>query len=102
MASYSNAMTTEQDHIPHPVSGTPPLPVEWMRLQRGATRSAVAGAARLAKYYLYRIERGLLWPSPGVIVRLAGALDITPEVLVTALLRGWLIKHGLSQPEARA
>ena len=92
-------MTTETNHNHRPVSGTPPLPVEWMRLQRGVTRIAVADAARLARYYLYRIERGLLWPSPGVILRLAGALGEDPEVLVTALLRGWLIKHGLAQPE---
>jgi transcriptional regulator with XRE-family HTH domain len=72
-----------------------------MRLQRGVTRSAVADAAKLARYYLYRIERGLLWPSPGVILRLAGALGVDPEVLVTALLRGWLIKHGLAQSEER-
>jgi transcriptional regulator with XRE-family HTH domain len=94
-------MTTETNHSHRPVSGTPPLPVEWMRLRRGVTRSAVAEAARLAQYYLYRVERGLLWPSPRVILRLADALGIDSEVLVKALLRGWLIKHGLAQPEER-
>ena len=73
-----------------------------MRLQRGVSRSALAGAAKIRRYYLYRIERGLHWPSPAVIVRLAGALGEDPEALVKALLRGWLIKHGLSQPEAQA
>jgi transcriptional regulator with XRE-family HTH domain len=72
-----------------------------MRLQRGVTRSAVAEAARVGRHYLYRIERSRLWPSPGVILRLAGALGVDSEVLVTALLRGWLIKHGLAQPEER-
>ncbi len=94
-------MTTKTIHIPRPIAGTPPLPIELLRLQRGVTRNAVAAAARLARYYLYRIERGLLWPSPGVILRLAGALGEDPEALVTALLRGWLIKRGLAQPEER-
>jgi transcriptional regulator with XRE-family HTH domain len=95
-------MKTDRNHIAHPASGTPPLPVEWLRLQRGVTRIAVAEAASLDRHYLYRIERSRLWPSPGVILRLAGALGVDPEVLVAALLRGWLIKHGLAQPEARA
>ena len=94
-------MKTETTHVPRPVSGTPPLPVEWMRLQRGVTRRAVAEAARVDRHYLYRIERSRLWPSPRVILRLAGALGIDPEVLVTALLRGWLIKHGIAQSEER-
>lgn len=89
-------------HSPRPVAGSPPLPVEWLRLQRGVTRSAVAEAAKLGRNYLYRIERSRLWPSPGVILRLAGALGVDPEALVAALLRGWLIKHGLAQPEAQA
>lgn len=77
------------------------MPVEWLRLQRGVSRSALAEAAKVRRYYVYRIERGLHWPSPGVILRLAGALGVDPEVLATALLRGWLIKHGLAQPEAQ-
>ena len=95
-------MTTETNHDPVPVSGTPPLPVEWLRFQRGMTRSAVARAAGLDRTHLYRIERSRLWPSPEVILRLAAALGVDPEELLKALLRGWLIKHGLAQPEAQA
>jgi transcriptional regulator with XRE-family HTH domain len=92
-------MTTNETHNPFPVSGTPPLQVEWLRLQRGVTRIAVARAAGLDRAYLYRVERSRLWPSPEVVLRLAAALGVDPEVLVRALLRSWLIKHGIDQPE---
>jgi transcriptional regulator with XRE-family HTH domain len=92
-------MTTKETHNHFPVSGTPPLPVEWLRLERGVTRSAVARAAGLDRTYLYRVERSRLWPSPEVVLRLAAALGVESEALVTALLRGWLIKHGIEQPE---
>ena len=95
-------MMTNDTHTLFPVSAAPPLPVEWLRFQRRLTRSAVARAAGLDRTHLYRIERSRLWPSPDVVLRLAGALAVDPEVLVTALLRGWLIKHGLAQPEAQA
>lgn len=95
-------MMTNNTHNPDPVSGNPPLPVEWLRFQRGMTRSAIARAAGLDRTHLYRIERSRLWPSPEVVLRLAAALGVDAEVLLKALLRGWLIKHGLAQPEAQA
>jgi transcriptional regulator with XRE-family HTH domain len=64
------------------------------------SQRAVAAAAGLNHQTLYRIEQSRVWPTASTIVRLAGALDVDPEELVVALLRGWFIKQGLTRTEA--
>jgi DNA-binding XRE family transcriptional regulator len=58
-----------------------------LRRERDLTQSEVAEHAGTSITYVSQIERGLRNPTLAIVVRLAAALDITPEELVAGLGR---------------
>jgi transcriptional regulator with XRE-family HTH domain len=67
---------------------------------RGASLEAVAGPANISAAYLHKLERGAVGsPSPRVLARLAGTLDISYLDLME--LAGYLDEEQLAEIRAR-
>ena len=62
--------------------------IRGTRIKRGMTQTDLAGAARLDRAYLSGVENGKHNITVGAILRLANALDVTPEVLIAHAATG--------------
>ena len=61
--------------------------VRRIRLKKGLTQEMLAERASQDLSYLQRVERGATNLSVGVLVALAGALDVTPAMLLRKATR---------------
>ena len=77
---------------------TPPAPLALLRLQKGLKQRSVADALGLNASALYRLERGLAWPSARRILDLAKVLQVEPEDLLLEAFCGWQAAHSNAAP----
>ncbi len=60
-----------------------PTPLAFWRKKRGLTQAALAGSAGISQSYLAGLERGSRKGDPALFLRLARALSVRMEDLVT-------------------
>ena len=60
--------------------------VREIRIKNGMTQEQLAEAANLSVPYISHIERGFKRPSLETLVRVAGALHVTADVLLLSLI----------------